>query len=1403
MAEQEMDLDEEAHEEAGGEPVERKRKRRWAKRLGWVLAVIIAPVLLGTVVLNSPIGKRFLTDQIAQTAPASGLRISIGRIDGDLYGKANLHDVALSDTQGVFLTVPLVELDWTPLAWLTYGLDVDKLVARRGRLMRLPELLPGDPNAPILPDFDIKIGQFEIDNLTLASGVAGDEAHRVDMTAKADVRGGRVFLSADGSIGDRDSLALLLDAEPDGDTFDLSLDYQAPDGGVIARMLGAQASYRARIEGDGSWSDWLGNVLVQRDGERFAAFRLTNKAGEYTLLGQANPQAALAGGVVRDALGEVVSLSVEGTLEDSVWNGRMDAIAAAFAAQGEGAIDLADNRFEGFDLTARMTKPDLLGEGLTLGGTRLQATVNGPFQDLEAEHTLSLAELGVGTTQIDGLRQQGTATYDGREWTVPLAVTAQRVVTGNEMIDPRLINGRLGGSLTIAGSRLSSDNLSPAFDGLNARLGLRGDIARGNYRLLGPVAAQALAIDDLGDVGGTARIELAFGGGGGWRLQADISGQLDSVSNAAVANLAGDPIGFSGGLEAGSTAPLSFNRFTIDGEHLQMALDGTVQGGQTTLVGGGTHTKYGGFSVDAVIGAAGPNATLVFASPLPAAGLTDVGVAIAPSDNGLRIATQGGSALGPFEGILDLATPEQGPSRIAIEELRIWRTNVSGDVVLAGAGASGDLRLSGGGLEGTIALAPRDGEQSFAVNLVADDARFGGETPISLSRANIEASGFLTDGKSAIEADVSAQGLSYGSLFLGRLAATASIENGRGDVTARMAGRRGSQFNLQMDTNVAPGELDVLARGRFAGQTITMPRRAILRQRGGGGWKLAQTQIGYGDGFALVEGEFGGSDTTLDLKLDRMPLSLAGIAVADLGIGGTISGVIDYRAPANGAPSGSAKVTIDQLTRSGLVLSSRPLDVALVAELRPDRLAARAVLDENGDRLGRVQARIAGMPSSGSLFERLQTGNLLGQLRYDGPADALWRLTAIEVFDLTGPVALAADVTGNLVDPQVRGTVSSDNLRVQSSLSGTDISDVNAHGSFLGSRLKITRFSGKAPNGGTIVGSGTVDLANISATRGPQIDLRAATNNARLLNANGLVAAVTGPLRVISDGNGGTIAGRLEVNRASWQLGTAADDVTLPNIATREINLPTDIKPPAAPGEAWRYLIDARADSRIDVDGLGLDSEWSADIRLRGNTEDPRIGGEARVVRGFYSFAGTRFELTRGEIEFDQFGPIDPRINIEAETEKDGLDVTVAVAGNALQPEVSFSSSPGLPEEEILARLLFGGSITSLSATDALQLGTALASLRGGSGADPINQLRSAIGLDRLRIVGADPALDRGTGVAVGKNIGRRFYVEIITDGRGYSATSVEFRITSWLALLGSVSTIGRESALLEVSRDY
>ena len=166
--------------------------------------------------------------------------------------------------------------------------------------------------------------------------------------------------------------------------------------------------------------------------------------------------------------------------------------------------------------------------------------------------------------------------------------------------------------------------------------------------------------------------------------------------------------------------------------------------------------------------------------------------------------------------------------------------------------------------------------------------------------------------------------------------------------------------------------------------------------------------------------------------------------------------------------------------------------------------------------------------------------------------------------------------------------------------------------------------------------------------------------------------------------------------------------------------------------------------------------------------------------------------------------PANPSLDIAANADATGLNATIRVTGPAQKPEIAFTSVPALPEDELLSRLLFGTSITNLSAPEALQLAAAVAALQNGKGGlSPINAVRRAAGLDRLRILPADPQTKAGTAVAVGKYITRRFYAEIITDGAGYSATQVEFQVTRWLSVLSSLSTLGRQSANLRVSKDY
>jgi len=1379
-----------------------RRALRWAGRL---LAVLFALLAAAVLFLHTGTGRQFIVDRLARYAPASGLTVTVGRIEGSVLWNATFHDVRFRDADGtLFLAVPEVELNWRPYKFLFSGLDIRSLVLHQGTLSAAPDLIPGDPDAPILPDFDIRVDRFVIDDLTVAKGLAGAERH-VDFRAAADVRRGRVFIDADGDLGGGDRLSALVDAEPDGGKFDADLDYRAPKGGLLAALTGARQDMRLRLQGKGSWDKWDGSFQATAASKRIAAFKLYNRGGRYTLAGQAWPGDYLSGLPAR-ALDGAVALVVVGRLKDSVATGTMSLRSKAVAADAKGAVDFAGNAFDGIELVAQLRDPGLFGEGMRFEDARLAASLDGPFRKLGVPHELRVGRAVLAGAVLTGFVQRGTLERDGSRWTLPLDASIERLTSGLRLLDPRLVKGTLGGSLVLAGDRLQSDDLALAFPGLSARLSLRGDIAKGAYALAGPAELRGLQLEKLGSIDAGGDVVFKAGKAIGWTLAADFTGRMPKVTNATLANLAGGNIRFAGGVTLGSARPIVFSRTTIEASRLSLLLDGRVAGGRTTLAGTGSHVSYGPFTIEAALTGEGPHAELVFASPLPAAGLRDVRIALAPTDDGFHIDTSGDSTLGPFNGQLSLVAPEAGPTRIAIDRFDIWRTKVTGALALGEGGATGRLAFAGGGLDGTIALAPRRGGQGFDLALTANEASFGGATPFAIRRADIAASGYFGDGENNIDGHMTAQGISYGSLFVGRLSARADMSNGSGNFTASLAGRRNSRFELQLDGTVAPSRIAAAARGSYGGKPITMPRRAVLVRRDDGTWELQKTQLDFAGGSAVAEARFGGGTVPEGkVSLAKMPLSLLDVAVPDAGLGGTVSGVVEFAGGMGNVPTGEARIMVYDLTRSGLLLTSRPIDLALVARLSPTTAQVRAVLDDDGQVRGRLQGSIANLPGSGTLYDRLSAGDLFAQLRYEGPADALWRLAAVDAFDITGPLQVAADLRGSLADPQVRGSLAGDSLRVQSALIGADIRQVRARGRFVGSRLQLTGFSGTAPNGGSVTGSGTIDLAGLGPGRGPKIDVRLAASDARILDLVAMGATVTGPLRIVSNGVGGTIAGRLRVNKARWRLGVGAAAAELPNIRTREINMPADAAPPRAPRAPWRYLIDAVARDEIEVDGMGLDSEWSGEIALRGTTSDPRIGGVARIVprRGSYSFAGTRFDITRGVIDFDENVPPDPQIDLVAENDAGSVDVQVRVSGRATRPEITFSSSPPMPEEEVLAQLLFGGSISDLSAIDALQLGAALASLRGGAGIDPINRLRSAIGLDRLRIVPADPALHRETALGLGKRFGNRFYAEIVTDGRGYNATQVEFRITGWLSLLATVSSLGRQGVALEYSKDY
>ena len=98
-----------------------------------------------------------------------------------------------------------------------------------------------------------------------------------------------------------------------------------------------------------------------------------------------------------------------------------------------------------------------------------------------------------------------------------------------------------------------------------------------------------------------------------------------------------------------------------------------------------------------------------------------------------------------------------------------------------------------------------------------------------------------------------------------------------------------------------------------------------------------------------------------------------------------------------------------------------------------------------------------------------------------------------------------------------------------------------------------------------------------------------------------------------------------------------------------------------------------------------------------------------------------------------------------ATSDIDNVEVGINVAGRSSNPQIAFTSSPSLPQDEVVARILFGSSVTEISALQAVQLAASLNTLREtGGGLNPLGRLRSATGFTRIRILDADSATGRG-----------------------------------------------------------
>ena len=192
------------------------------------------------------------------------------------------------------------------------------------------------------------------------------------------------------------------------------------------------------------------------------------------------------------------------------------------------------------------------------------------------------------------------------------------------------------------------------------------------------------------------------------------------------------------------------------------------------------------------------------------------------------------------------------------------------------------------------------------------------------------------------------------------------------------------------------------------------------------------------------------------------------------------------------------------------------------------------------------------------------------------------------------------------------------------------------------------------------------------------------------------------------------------------------------------------------------------------------------DARVTGATAKPVLSGEARVVRGDYDFAGKRFEFdNRGVVRLST-DPSAIRLDLTATRQDPALTAVIRIQGTATRPQITLTSTPILPNDEVLAQVLFGSSAAQLSPLEAAQLASALSALASGGGFDVVGNIRSFARLDRLALTGGSAAT--GFSVAGGKYLTENVYVEVAGGARTGASAQVEYRVTRNLSIVSKIN---------------
>jgi translocation and assembly module TamB len=1379
------------------------------KWFAYVAAAVLALLLVVLAFLGfTQPGARFLAAQISSLVSSEDQRITISPLNGLLAGNLRVAEVKLEDRDGEYARLEDIQVDWSPMALLTGTFHADAITAKRIDVTRAP--LPAQNPAPeassggfSLP-VNVKIDDIQLADIHLGQALAGREFDLTlngNATATSDVINLR--LAANRQDVPQASISADLDYQPNNDILKLQANLAEPAGGLVAKLIGliGEPSVNISIDGQGPLSDWNGKLSAAVAEQPVLALD-----GSHQMSSDGARTIKLSGGGQPEKLLPA--------LYHQLFNGQT-AIDIAAVLDANGKIDIqAGNIDTGALLLNTMGTYDPNGQNnvsanligtngpidfrMPLGEGTLQALINGADISLQGaagaaklNSAVSLQSLALPQGRFDDIRL--TAVSDN----LNIPMQTGNVTTNLTIFQSRMATEELDRAIKAPLTLNAPIQIAPdkiAFESATLESASIGGTGSGTYDLTSSALATNLRLFILPSIlppALAAQLESTVG------IEAYVA--QDGAGKTSVENLIvkSELLEANGNLELkGDQVAANIGGRLLDLKKLNPQADGRL--GFALEANGALSAPD--FKLDVTSAKATLAGKVLEALRLTATGKAD---ANAPQASVTATGTIDQQVINVKADVL------QGPNGTEIPGLNveIGQNTLNGDLKLSSAFLpTGTLKFNFPDVSLLAALAAQDASGSANGDIV-----LGNENGVISAKINAQAPRLLASGASVEQlfADINVNDLSNliinGTVTADRIA---SGENRLDGLNLKIENQNAkTAFNLQSRYDNAPlsirGAVDMAASPLTIqlNELAAAPRGIAIRLDKptriavvNGAADLKDLTIRTGDGRITVNGK-AGAQLDLDIGIASLPASLVNSFVPSLNAAGAISGNVDVQGAA-----ANPNVNFDLNWGGAAVEQTRSAGLSELA-INAKGALSNGTLDLNTNISGQgglnaaINGKIGVIGSNGLALDI--KGNI--------PFGALAALTAAQGIVLDGAANADIQVTGTTSAPNVQGSVSTDNARLTDIRRNLTVNNVGATVTFTGQSATISRLQGNLAGGGTLSGTGNIGFGTPA---GLPVDLTFNLNRAVYNDGSLVTTTVSGPITLTGNlSSTSTLKGDITLDRTS---------ITIPEklpSSLSEINIQRKNAPKAVlrqdeilnrdrggSGSQSTMMLDLRirSASSIYVRGRGIDAELTGDLTVRGTAVSPIVSGGFQMRRGRLEILTRRLDFSRGNITFG--GGLIPVLDMQADSTVGSGVVTVSVTGNANDPAFVFSSNPAAPQDEVLAQLIFGQSMSNLSPIQIARLADAAAQLAGGRSSSLFDSLRSNLGVDDLDVSTDEKGEAK---VSAGKYINDRTYLQLEQSGSEGPKATINLDIGRGVKLRGSAGGDGEGAAGIFYEKEY